>query len=157
MFSFGDLLGSGMASDQGERFVDVAVKAIEKVQADVSALLALDTKPGNLERAYGNSRRTVDQDRDGADKLLRRLARQDNRPRRQEDILDEIADILDALSSEDALVAATAANGGGVFESQALGAGGARNAFNRLMWNAEATLGHDRQHALRHGGAEDVR
>ena len=37
MFSFGDLLGSGMASDEGTRFIDDAVKAIEKVKADVSA------------------------------------------------------------------------------------------------------------------------
>ena len=49
MFSIGDLLGSGMASDEGANFVDVAVKAIEKVQADVSALLALDTKPTGLD------------------------------------------------------------------------------------------------------------
>ena len=49
MFSFGDLLGSGMASDEGANFVYEAVKAIQKVEADVSALLALDTKPDNLD------------------------------------------------------------------------------------------------------------
>ena len=38
-------------------------------------------------------------------------------------------------------MAATAEDGGGVFASQALGAGAAANAFNRLTWTAEATMG----------------
>ena len=62
-------------------------------------------------------------------------------PRGREDILDDIDDILDALSSEASFVAATAEDGGGVFESQALGAGAAADAFNRVMWSADATMG----------------
>ena len=38
-------------------------------------------------------------------------------------------------------MAATAEDGGGVFESQELGTGAATDAFNRLTWSADATLG----------------
>ena len=137
MFSIGDLLGSGMASDQGANFIDEAVKAIEKVQADVSALLALDTKPGNLETILDGQWATLGM---ALEDVFGTSPVRETAPR-EEDILDDIADILDALGSEDAFVAATADGGGGVFESQGLGAGAARNAFNRLVWTAEATLG----------------
>ena len=43
------LLGYGMASDEGANFVSEAVEAIEKVRADVAALLALDSKPSGLD------------------------------------------------------------------------------------------------------------
>ncbi len=146
MFSIGDLLGSGMASDEGANFVAEAVKSIEKVRADVAALLALDSKPAGLdtilesqwtklEKALDNIFGTRSALETGATSAVRQTAP------REEDILDDIDDILDALASEDAFVAATAKNGGGVFASQALGAGGARNAFNRLTWTADATMG----------------
>ncbi len=48
MFLMGALLGSGMASDEGMRWVDKAVEEIEDVQAYVSAVLALDTTLANL-------------------------------------------------------------------------------------------------------------
>ena len=158
MFSFGDLLGSGMASDQGARFIDDAVKAIEKVQADVSALLALDTKPTTLdtilegqwtelEKALDKIFGTESGAETGATSAVRTTAP------REEDILDEIADILDALSSEAAFVAATAEGGGGAFDDPEgrLGAGAAADAFNRLTWSAEATLG--RTGSTRYGTA----
>ena len=151
MFSIGSLLGSGMASDDGERFIDEAVKAIEKVQADVTALLALDSKPtglddilrgqwNNLKKALDPIFGTDSTPATGAESVVRIT------PPREEDILDDIADILDALSSEASFVAATADGGGGAFATATgghgvLGAGGAAKAFNRLMWNAEATLG----------------
>ena len=151
MFSIGDLLGSGMASDEGDRFIDVAVKAIEKVQADVSALLALDTKPAGLdtilesqwtklEVALDNIFGTASGDDTTPTSAVRQTAP------REEDILDEIADILDAMSSESAFVAATADGGGGVFAKTTggkgvLGAGAAADAFNRLTWSAMATMG----------------
>ena len=132
-FSIGDLMGSSMASDKGASFVDEAVKAIEKVQADVSALLALDSKPAtldtilenqwsNLERALDNIFGTDSDAENDPTSAVRTTAP------REEDILDEFADILDALSSEDAFVAATADDGGGVFEGQ----GGGADAFNRV-------------------------
>jgi len=146
MFSIGDLLGSGMASDEGANFVDVAVKAIEKVQADVSALLALDSKPPGLDTIL---RGQWDQLKKALDPIFGTNSVADTNPTsavrqtnpREEDILDDIADVLDALSSEASFVAATAEDGGGVFASQALGAGAAANAFNRLTWTAEATMG----------------
>ncbi len=149
MFSIGDLLGSGMASDEGSNFVYEAVKSIEKVHADVSALLALETKPTNLEGPTGILNGQWTKLKEALDTIFGTNSKADPNPTsvvrlthpREEDILDDIADILDALASEDAFVAATAENGGGVFESQALGAGAARNAFNRLTWTADATMG----------------
>ena len=139
MFSLGALLGGGTASDEGANFVVDAVEAIEKVQADVTALLALDTQPSGLEAILDGQWAKLDTALDtifGDDSDAVR----DDAPR-EEDILDDIADILDALSSEDAFVAATAADGGGVFEDQALGSDAAANAFNRATWSASATLG----------------
>ena len=139
MFSIGDLLGGGTASDEGPNFVAEAVKSIEKVQADVTALLALDTQPSGLEAILDGQWTKLDTALDTIFGLDSDAAR-DDAPR-EEDILDDIADILDALSSEDAFVAATAEDGGGVFEDQALGSDAAANAFNRAMWSASATLG----------------
>ena len=146
MFSFGDLLGSGMASDEGSNFVYEAVKAIKKVEADVSALLALDTKPGGLDTILEGQWTKLEA---ALDTIFGTKSGRETDPTsavrttapREEDILDDIADILDALSSEEAFVAATAEDGDGVFESQALGAGAAANAFNRVMWAADATMG----------------
>ena len=146
MFSIGDLLGSGMASDEGSNFVYEAVKSIGKVRADVAALLALDTTPSGLdtilesqwtklEMALDNIFGTDSDAETDATSAVRMTAP------REEDILDEIDDILDALSSEDSFVAATAEDGDGVFESQALGASAAADAFNRVMWSASATMG----------------
>ena len=148
MFSFGDLLGSGMASDEGKRFVNEAVKKIEKVQADVAALLALDTKPDNLDTILGGQ---WDKLKLALDDIFGTESDAESNPSsavrtatpREEDILDDIADILDALSSEANFVAATHADrdARGVFATQALGVGAASDAFNRLTWSAEATLG----------------
>ena len=154
MFSMQDLLGSGMASDAGERFVDEAVKAIEKVRADVAALLALDSKPATLEAIlegqWNELEKALDpifgttSDADPDTATVTSAVRGD--APRQEDILDDIDDILDALASEASFVAATAEGGGGVFvtapgEHGVLGSGGAADAFNRLRWSADATLG----------------
>ncbi len=148
MFSMGELLGYGMASDEGARFVDEAVEAIEKVHGDVAALLALDTKPDGLDTILESQWTKLEMaldtifntDSDNDTPADVTSAVRTTAPR-EEDILDDIADILDALSSEDSFVAATAEDGGGVFESQALGAGGAADAFNRVMWSADATMG----------------
>ncbi|MDE0628602.1 MAG: hypothetical protein OXH99_19575 [Bryobacterales bacterium] len=148
MFSIGDLLGSGMASAEGANFVYEAVKSIEKVRADVAALLALDTKPSGLETILESQWTKLEMALDnvfGTDSDNETPADRDSAVRqtapRQEDVLDEIDDILDALSSEDSFVAATAEDGDGVFESQALGASAAADAFNRVMWSASATMG----------------
>ena len=54
MFSFGALLGSGTASDEGKLFVDEAVEEIEDVQAYVSAVLALDDPLDELDEVLKN-------------------------------------------------------------------------------------------------------
>ncbi len=149
MFSMGALLGSGMASDEGMRWVDKAVEEIEDVQAYVSAVLALDTPLANLptvlEAQWTRLEKALDDifgttsDADPDTATVTSAVR--TTAPREEDILADIADILDALSSESSFVAATAADGGGVFESQELGTDKAADAFNRLTWSADATLG----------------
>ncbi len=143
MFSFGDLLGSGMATDAGPRFVDGAVEAITKVRADVAALLAIDSSTFDLTATLNNQWDAIedalftvfDAENNPSNPPVRTLAP------RQENILDEIDHILDALSSEDAFIAATAADGGGVFENRELGASAAMDTFNRVTWSATATMG----------------
>ena len=146
MFSMSDLLGSGMASDEGKRFVDEAVEKIEKVRADVATLLALDSKPSTLETILDGQWSKLNLALDeifgtDSDAASPTFAIDKTTTPREEDILDEIVDILDALSSEASFVAATADGGGGVFASQALGSGAAADAFNRMAWTASATLG----------------
>ena len=137
MFSFGDLLGGGMAMDEGDRFVSDAVESIGKVRSDISALLSLATQPSGLQ---GILDAQWDKLEDALATVFTSAAVRTSTPR-QEDILDEIDEVLNALSSEDAFVAATAADGGGVFESQELGADAAMDTFNRVTWSATATMG----------------
>ena len=61
---------------------------------------------------------------------------------REEDILDDIADILDSLSNEVSFVAATHEDRDkrGVLRCTSLDVGAAADAFNRLTRSAEATL-----------------
>ena len=145
-FSLGELLGYGMASDEGANFVYEAAKSIQKVRADVAALVALDTKPASLDTILEGQWTKLEMALDtifGTDSDAETDATSAVRTSapREEDILDDIDDILDALSSEDSFVAATAEDGGGVFEGQALGASAAADAFNRAMWSAGATMG----------------
>ena len=150
MFSMSELLGSGMASDEGAKFVSEAVEAIEKVRADVAALLALDSKPSTLDTILESQWTKLEMALDnifGTDSDNETAAERTSAVRltapREEDILDEIDDILDALSSEDAFVAATAEDGDGAFDDPDghLGTSAAADAFNRAMWTADATMG----------------
>ena len=146
MFSLGDLLGSGRASNAGMRFVAEAVEEIEKVQERVSAVLGLDpklstldayldTQWGSLKEALDPVFNTTSTASNNATSAVRATAPG------EEDILDDISDILAALSSESRFVAATAEDGGGVFESRELDADKAAAAFKRVRWSAAATLG----------------
>lgn len=145
MFSMGDLLGSGTASAAGERFVDSTVESIEEVRADVSALLALETRPDSLRSILGGQWAKVlgaldtvfGTDHDNTSSPTSAVRR--DTPR-NDDILDEIDDILDARATEDAFVAATEEDGDGVFDRQPLSASDASAAFNRVKWSAAATL-----------------
>ena len=151
-----DLLGSGMAGDEGKNFVAEAVKSMENVRADMAALLAVDSKPAGLETILESQWTKLEMALDtvfGTDSDAQTdptSAVRTTAPRK-EDILDDIDDILNALSSGAAFVAATAGGGGGEFESQALGSGAASDAFNRVMWSADATMGMTG--STRHGTA----
>ncbi len=146
MFSFGNLLGAGVASTDGKRFVDVAVDEISKVRSDVQALLALETEPTGFSKILDDQWKKVTAALDaifetnsaadkGATSAVRLTAP------REEGILDELDDILVALSNEGSFVAATEEDGDGVFESQELSTTKATDAFNRMTWTATATLG----------------
>lgn len=144
MFSIATLQGTGMACDAGDRFVDRALEQIKKVRADVTALLALNSKPAELGTNLDTQWRLITVALDAVFKT-RSIGRGANSAVRlntplEENILGEIEDILDALATEDAFVAATEAGGDGVFESQEMSAAVARDTFNRVMWVAAATF-----------------
>ena len=90
----------------------------------MSALLALDTKPSSLdtilEGQWTKLEKALDDifgttsDADPTTGGTVTSAVRTTAPR-EEDILDDIDDILDALSSEASFVAATAEDGGGAF------------------------------------------
>ena len=146
LFSMGALLGGGMASDEGARFVDSAVEEIGEVRSDVAGLLALETAPATLETILETQWSKLEA---ALDDIFGTSSAADANPDsavrmtapREEDILDEIDDILDALSTEDAFAEATAADGRGVFASQELSASAASDAFNRVKWTAAVTMG----------------
>ena len=137
MFSFGDLLGGGTATNEGARFVSDAVESISKVRSDVSALLSLETPPSGLPGILDNQWTKLE---DALATVFTSAAVRTSAPR-EEDILAEIDDVLDALSSEDAFVATAEEDGDGVFESQELDASDAMDTFNRVKWSATATMG----------------
>ena len=87
----------------GKNFVSEAVKKTEKVQSDVNALLALDSKPGGLDAILEGQWAKLEvalTDIFGSSSIRTTALR-------EKDILDDIAGILDALSSEDSFVATT--------------------------------------------------
>ncbi len=145
-FSFADLLGRGMASDSGERFVAEAVETIERARAEIAALLAIEDSNINLTSVLSGRWHTV---KGALDPIFGTKYNAETPTSAvgdtpdEEDILADIDDILAALGSEEAFVAATAEDGGGVFDSPAgrLAAGDARDAFNRVKWTATATMG----------------
>ena len=141
MFSFGDLLGAGVASTDGKRFVDVAVEEITKVRSDVQALLALETKPATLpailKAQWGEVTSALDDIFENQNVLKGSAGRVPD----EDDFLDELGDILVALSNEGSFIEATEEDGDGVFEKTALTTTKATDAFDRLTWTATATLG----------------
>ena len=144
MFSIGTLQSAGTACDAGDRFVDRALQQIKKVRSDVTALLGLDINPTELGTNLDAQWRFVTVALDAVFKT-RSIGRRASSAVRlntpmKENILSEIEDILAALATEDAFVAATEAGGGGVFESQEMSADIAKDTFHRVMWIAAATL-----------------
>ncbi|MCY4187366.1 MAG: hypothetical protein OXD30_02675, partial [Bryobacterales bacterium] len=146
-FSFADLLGRGMASDSGERFVAEAVETIERARTEIAALLAIEDSNIDLTSVLSGRWNTVKGALDpifgtqyNADTPTSAVAMETPD---EEDILADIDDILAALGSEAAFVAATAKDGDGVFDNAQgqLAAKAASDAFNRVEWTATATMG----------------
>lgn len=144
MFSIGTLQSAGMACDKGDRFVERALDQIKRVRADVTTLLAVDSNPAELSRNLDTQWRLITVALDAVFKTRSIGARATSAVRLntplEENILGEIEDIVAALATEDAFVAATEAGGGGVFESQELSAAVAKDTFHRVMWIARATF-----------------
>ena len=126
-FAIADLLGAGSASATGDNFVASARAEIERIRGDVAAVLGLDERPTRLRTVLTARWVAVQAQVDevfGAGRVSLGEAPAND------DLLDEIDDILDALSSGTQFAAATAAGGGGVFESVALSESDALDAFD---------------------------
>ena len=137
-FSIADLLDSGMAADMGDNFVADAREGIEKVRGNVAALLSLSEDPpglsGLLTTAWSRVQTQVNS--------VFGTGELDLGPRpREDDIMDEIDDILDALSSGPAFAAATMEDGDGVFEDAALSEADALKAFDAAESQATVVFG----------------
>ncbi len=132
-FSIADLLGCGMASTLGRNFVAEALKEIQETRMEVSTLLGLDPAYAAQNPALEQQRKAVtDQLNElfGAGKgdscagAFRVDANDDNTPDNaagarnpgKDEIIEDIDDTSDALSSADAFAAATAQGGKGVFK-----------------------------------------
>ena len=157
MFSIADLLGSGMASTMGDNFVAEALMKIQVTRAEVDTLLGLnlDSGPQNqaldqqwkavtdqLDKVFGAGNgdsytggfRADDDDDDTIDNAV------GARNPGEDEILDEIDEILAALSSADNFAVATAKDDKGVFKEAELSADNAAAAYARAMSAASATM-----------------
>ena len=145
-FSMADLLDSGMAKDMGDNFVVKARGKIEKARSDVASLLGLASEPGNLSTLLGDAWDDVQAQVDtlfgttGTGQDLTSNVDLGNTPG-EDDILDEIDDVLAALSSGTQFAAATKEDGKGVFEDAKLSEANAMKAFDAAMSEATATFG----------------
>ena len=132
-FSIADLLGCGMASTLGRNFVAEALKEIQETRMKVSTLLGLDPEYAAQNPALEQQWKAVtDQlnevfgtgNGDSCTGAFRVDANDDNTPDNaagarnpgKDEIIEDIDDTSDALSSADAFAAATAQGGKGVFK-----------------------------------------
>ena len=146
-FSLGELLGSGSDMAMPAKTVREEVREeIAKLRDQTRALVDLYNDDA-IDRATFDSQvndATNPTDKwDRADMQVLRLfggtveLERESNPRRAVDAFDAL---LEALDSEAAFTAATAANGGGVFEFAELGASAAARTFNATKWTAEAVF-----------------
>ena len=138
-FTIADLLGSGSASASGDNFVAAARSAVEKIRGDVAALLGLDTAPTGLTTILGARWGAVQTE---VDKVFGSGEVKLGGPPNSDDLLGEIDDIIAALSSGDQFAAATASDGGGVFEDAGLSESEALDAFEANATEASIVFGH---------------
>ena len=146
-FPFSDLLGSGMASSSGTNFVSEAVEIIQKQRDQVASLLGVDLASAALTTALGarwinvmNALDTVFGTDHDADSGATSAYKGSTANPGEDDILEDIDAILQALSSVDNFTAATKEDGGGVLEDAKLSAENAVKAFDRTKTGTTVTL-----------------
>ena len=156
MFSIADLLDSGMASTMGDNFVAEALMKIQVTRAEVDTLLGLnlDSVPQNqaldqqwkavtdqLDKVFGAGNGDSYTGGFGADADGTFDNVEGARNPGEDEILDEIDEIITALSSADNFAVATAKDDKGVFKEAELSADNAAAAYARTMSAASATMG----------------
>ena len=140
-FSLGALLGTGQASRVGAGHSTMVSDALGEIrdlrQKAVATLDVFDTGDAGLSSSLTRLWTSVQGQVTGifGDKVTLPTNRRDER------ILDDFDDIIDALSDADAFAAATADGGGGVFEDAELSAADAATAFDAEKVEAMATFG----------------
>ena len=140
-FSLGTLLGTGQASRVGAGQSMIVADALGEVrdlrQKTVATLDVFDAGDAGLSSSLTRLWTSVQAQVTSifGDKVTLPSNRRDER------ILDDFDDIIAALSDADAFQAATAADGGGVFEDAALSADAAAAAFGAEKVEATATFG----------------
>ena len=140
-FSAGALLSSGAADAQGGRFVGAALAEMIKLRNQVAVLVDL-FNDGGLERSALTAQLLTKwtQATTVVNKVFAddHTLDEDTNPRRVVAAFDEV---VDALSSEEAFIAATAADSDNVFDAAELSAANAAKAYARVEWEATAVLG----------------
>jgi len=140
-FSLGTLLGTGMANRVGDNEATIVSDALGEIrdlrQKAVATLDVFDAGDTGLSSSLTRLWTSVQSQVDliFGDKVTLPTNRRDER------ILDDFDDIIDALSNGDAFAAAAASGGGGVFEDAKLSAAAAATAFEAEKVEATATFG----------------
>ena len=145
-FSIGTLMGQGSETDMGDIIVAKVLEAVTKVRNDVNALLSLDTEltglTGILNARWSSIQTELNKIFDGDVNIDRTPADTTSITGPDSDeILSEIDDIINALESEDAFVAATMEDGNGVFEDAKMSADDASKAFNAAKTETMVNFG----------------
>ena len=146
-FSLGELLGSGSDMAMPAKTVREGVREeIAKLRDQVRALVDLYNDDAIDRATFDSQVNNADNSSDKWDRADIEVAKlfggtveleRETNPRRAVDAFDAL---LEALDSEAAFTAATAASGGGVFEFAELGASAAARTFNATKWTAEAVF-----------------
>ena len=140
-FSAGALLSSGAAEAEGGRFVGAALAEMIKLRNQVAVLVDL-FNDGGLERSALTTQLEAKwaQATEAVNDVFAdtHTLDEDTNPRRVVAAFDEL---VDALSSEEAFIEATAADSDNVFDAAELSAANAAKAYARVEWEATAVLG----------------
>ena len=146
-FSLGELLGSGSDTAMPAKTVREEVREeIAKLRDQTRTLVDLYNDDAIDRATFDSQVNSPDNATDKWDRADAEIVKlfggtveleRESNPRRVVDAFDAL---LEALDSEAAFTAATAANGGGVFEFAELAAGAATRTYNATKWTAEAVF-----------------